>query len=90
MATMGITIDVDETMSEALTKAAASAGESLSAYLILAANERMIRDSAGGYHAILAGHPELAADIAAARQAAIRSRAAVRAQVLAKYGAAAH
>jgi hypothetical protein len=84
-----ITVDVDEITKDALTKAAAQAGQTLSEYLIEAADERMNRNVLPPYHEILANHPEIAADLAAARRAALRSHAEVRAKVLAKYGAGA-
>lgn len=83
---MTITVDVDETTRDTLTKAAAQAGQSLSEYLIAAADERMSRDALAPSYDILAKRSEVAADLAAARQATLRSHAEVRAQVLAKYG----
>jgi uncharacterized membrane protein len=86
MATMTVIIDVDETTKDTLTRAAADARQSLSEYLIEAASERMRRDAVAPYREILADHPDIAAALTAARQATLRSRAAVRAEVLAKYG----
>jgi hypothetical protein len=89
MATITVIIDVDETTKDTLTRAATDAGQSLSEYLIEAAGERMRRDAVAPYREILAEHPDIAAAVNAARRATLQSRAAVRAEVLAKYGVAA-
>jgi hypothetical protein len=85
MAITTVAIDVDETLRDALARAAAASGQSLAGYLISAATDRMLRDSAAGYADVLASNPEFAIEVAAARQAALRRAADARAQVLAKY-----
>ena len=85
MALTTIAIDVDETLRDALSCAAEAAGQSLAAYITAGAIDRMLRDVGVGYADVLAAHPELAAEVAAARQAAVRRAADARAQVLAKY-----
>jgi hypothetical protein len=85
MAITTVAIDVDETLRDALARAAAASGQSLAAYLITAATDRMLRDAGAGYADVLASHPEFAIEVAAARQAALRRAADARAQVLAKY-----
>ena len=85
MAITTVAIDVDETLRDALARAAAASGQSLAAYLITAATDRMLRDAGAGYSDVLASHPEFAVEVAAARQAALRRAADARAQVLAKY-----
>lgn len=85
MAITTVAIDVDETLRDALARAAAASGQSLAAYLITAATDRMLRDAGAGYTDVLASHPDFAIEVAAARQAALRRAADARAQVLAKY-----
>jgi hypothetical protein len=85
MGSTTIAIDVDESLCEALARAAAIAGQSLSAYVTSAAADRLLRDEGAGYADVLARHPEFASEVAAARQAALRRAADARAQVLAKY-----
>jgi hypothetical protein len=85
MAITTVSIDVDETLRDALARAATTSGQSLAAYLISAATDRMLRDAGAGYEDVLASHPEFAVEVAAARQAALRRAADARAQVLAKY-----
>lgn len=90
MGTTTITIDVDETTRDLLARAAERAGQSLAAYLTRAATDRMVRDAGAGYPAVVAKHPDLAADVAAARLAAMREAAAIRAKVIAKYAPVDH
>jgi len=85
MAITTVAIDVDETLRDALARAAAASGQSLAAYLVSAATDRMLRDAGAGYADVLTNHPEFAVEVAAARQAALRRAADARAQVLAKY-----
>jgi len=85
MATVTIAIDVDETLRDALARAAEAAGQSIAGYLTAAAADRMLRDAGAGYASVLASHPQFALDVAAARQAALRQAADARAEVLAKY-----
>ena len=85
MAITTVAIDVDETLRDALARAATASGQTLTAYLISAATDRMLRDAGAGYEDVLASHPEFAVEVAAARQAALRRAADARAQVLAKY-----
>jgi hypothetical protein len=85
MAITTIAIDVDETLRDALARAATASGQSLAAYVISAATDRMLRDAGAGYEDVLASHPDFAVEVAAARQAALRRAADARAQVLAKY-----
>ncbi|HKE66672.1 MAG TPA: hypothetical protein VKB59_18760 [Micromonosporaceae bacterium] len=85
MGSTTIAIDVDESLCEALARAAAAAGQSLSAYVTSAAADRLLRDEGAAYADVLARHPEFASEVAAARQAALRRAADARAQVLAKY-----
>lgn len=85
MALTTIAIDVDETLRDALSCAAEAAGQSLAAYITAGAIDHMLRDVGLGYADVLAAHPELAAEVAAARHAAARHAADTRAQVLAKY-----
>jgi hypothetical protein len=85
MATVTIAIEVDETLRDALARAAEAAGQSIAGYLTAAAADRMLRDVGAGYADVLASHPQFALDVAAARQAALRRAADARAEVLAKY-----
>jgi hypothetical protein len=85
MGTTTINVDLDESTMDALAKAAAEAGMSISAYLAVAARERMTRDAAARYGVVMTDFPRLAAEVAAARLSAVMDRAAAREQVLAKY-----
>ena len=80
-----ITVHTGETEKDAIASAAAAAGMSLSAYVLLGARDRMTRDAAVRYRELLATNAEFAAESAQFGQFTLANAAAARARLAASH-----
>jgi hypothetical protein len=85
MAKATVTVNTEPAAKAAWAQAAEAAGMSLSAWLVKAADDRMIREAATRYRELLVDRPDFAAEVRAGRAALQRAADQVRAEVQAKY-----